>query len=265
MDTPVPRAPLRVGTVPYLVGRPLDLGLEREPGVALVRAVPAELAALLARGELDVALVSSIEHFRLPGSSFVPGLAVAGRGPVSSVKLFLRRPLDEARTIALDPASRSAAVLARIVLTARGLRGLAFLEMPAGQDPRAAPADAWLRIGDQALREQLVHAAPSFDPSEAWRELTGLLFPFALWLARPGLELAPHRALFERARERGARALPALAAEAARLWQLPEPAVRHYLAAECVFEPGDELEPALAEFGRRAAELDLVPRAVARA
>ncbi|MFT5150919.1 MAG: hypothetical protein ACI841_000903, partial [Planctomycetota bacterium] len=36
-------AKLRVGSVPYLVGRPLDLGLEREPGIEFMRAVPARL------------------------------------------------------------------------------------------------------------------------------------------------------------------------------------------------------------------------------
>src|SRR5262245_30857399 len=103
---------LRVGTVPYLVARPLDLGLASEPGIELVRAVPAELVAGLRDGTLDVALSSSIELFRRPGYRYLDGLAVAGRGRVSSVQLFLRRTLADVRRVALDPASRTSAVLA---------------------------------------------------------------------------------------------------------------------------------------------------------
>ena len=71
---------LRVGTVPYLVGRPLDEALEDEPGIDVVRAVPAELVRGLRDGSLDVALVSSIELFRRPGYRYLDGLAVSGEG-----------------------------------------------------------------------------------------------------------------------------------------------------------------------------------------
>ena len=66
--------PLRVGTVPYLVGRPLDSGLEAEPGIALSQHVPAQLVARLHDKSLDVALVSSIELFRTSGHRFIDGL-----------------------------------------------------------------------------------------------------------------------------------------------------------------------------------------------
>ena len=84
------RRDLRVGSVPYLVGRPLDLGLEREPGIRYERRVPAELVEGLRRGELDAALVSSIELFRAPGYRYLAPFAVSGAGPVGSVQVFLR-------------------------------------------------------------------------------------------------------------------------------------------------------------------------------
>ncbi|MEM8711007.1 MAG: MqnA/MqnD/SBP family protein, partial [Planctomycetota bacterium] len=55
---------LRVGSVPYLVGRPLDHGLGDEPGITLEHDVPAKLIERLRAGDIDVALVSSIELFR---------------------------------------------------------------------------------------------------------------------------------------------------------------------------------------------------------
>ncbi|MEZ5974296.1 MAG: MqnA/MqnD/SBP family protein [Planctomycetota bacterium] len=96
---------LRVSSVPYLVGRPLDHGLSREEGITLEKHVPARLVELLRAGKLDVALVSSIELFCMPGYSYIPGLCVGGKGAVSSVQVFLRRPIEQVDSIAMDPAS----------------------------------------------------------------------------------------------------------------------------------------------------------------
>lgn len=246
-----------MGSVPYLVGRPLDLGLEDEPGIALTREVPARLVEGLRSGRLDVALVSSIELFRRPGYRWLEGLAVAADGFVASVQVFLRRPLEDVRTLALDPASRAAATLVRILLAQRGLAP-ELVELPAGADPRAAGTDAWLAIGDRALREALApDAPPVFNPAAAWRDLTGLPFPFAVWIVRPGAEPGERAPAFARARARGAEALPELARRAAREWSLPEEATLRYLAGECLYEPGEALEPALFELRDRAARLGL--------
>ncbi len=257
---------LRVGSVPYLVARPLDLGLERESGIELVHAVPAQLVEGLRSGSLDVALVSSIELFRRPGYSFLDGLAVAGASFVSSVQVFLRRPISEIRSVALDPASRSAAVLTRLVWPASALPE--FHSVADGEDPRASSADAWLRIGDAAIREYAAPLAPPvFNPSQAWREATGLPFVFALWVARPGVELEEHRESFARSRALGAAALEELALRAAREWRLPAELCRRYLAGECLYEPGKHLVPSLRAFRDRAAGAglargELEPRAI---
>ena len=209
-------APLRVGTVPYLVGRPLDLGLGDEPGIELVRAVPARLVEGLRDGSLDVALVSSIELFRRPGYRYLDRFAVCGRGSVGSVKVFLRRPLHSVASIALDPASRTAATLVRILLAERPGGPPAFLETPEGSDPREAGTDAWLRIGDAALREHLANedgGLAVFNPSEEWTRQNALPFVFAPWIVRPGAEIEPHLPAFVEARARGVLATERLARE----------------------------------------------------
>ncbi len=234
---------LRVGSVPYLVARPLDSGLGEEPGIELTHDVPARLVERLRAGEIDVALVSSIELFRRPGYGYLAGPAVAGRGFVASVQLFLRRPLAEVRTVALDPASRTAATLARVLLADRPAGLPEFRELAAGEDPRAAGTDAWLRIGDAALREHLAPGAPpALNLSQAWTARTGLPFVFAAWIVRPGLDLGARAQAFARSRARGAQRVEALARQAALEWGLPpEPCLR-YLREECLYE----LEPALA-------------------
>ena len=249
---------LRVGSVPYLVGRPLDLGLGDEPGIELVHDVPANLVKQLRAGELDVALVSSIELFRRPGYRYIPEIGVAGRGTVTSVQVFLRRPVHELETLALDPSSRTAACLVQVLLADRPQGAPQFIEVPAGDDPREAASDAWLRIGDPALRESLEPNGPRvFNPSKAWAQRTGLPFVFAPWIVAPGVDVEPHLAAFARARLRGAAALLELATQAAAQWQLPLAACTRYLAEECTFEPGADMQPALFAFRDAAAKLDL--------
>jgi len=249
---------LRVASVPYLVGRPVDEGLAAEPGIEFSRAVPARLARGLADGSLDVALVSSIELFRLPGASYLDGPCIAGHGHVASVQVFLRKPLPDVTRVALDPASRTSVTLAQLVWPGRACHRPQFLETPEGTDPRTVAADAWLRIGDAALREHLTEPSlPTFNPSAAWRELTGLPFVFALWVARAGVELEPWAAAFARSRTVGRARMEALAHEAAETWRLPESATRHYLFDECLYEPGTALRPALSAFRDRAAKLAL--------
>jgi chorismate dehydratase len=251
-------APLRVGSVPYLVGRPLDLGLGEAPGVELSHHVPAELVAKLRSGELDVALVSSIELFRRPGYRYLSGIGVAGQGFVASVQLFLRKPLEEVRTVALDPDSRTAATLVRVLLAGHPGGAPEFREVPAGTDPRAAGTDAWLRIGDPALREFLGSGAPPFfNPSQAWSERSGLPFVFAAWIVRPGVSIEPHLSAFAEARQRGARAIDSLVDQACAAWQLPRAACARYLGEECLYDPGAQMHAALVAFRVAAARLEL--------
>jgi len=250
---------LRVGIVPYLVARPLEEGLDGTPGLEVHHAVPAKLVDGLRDGSVDVALVSSIELFRRPGYRYLDGPAVTGKGAVASVQVFLRTPLEDVTSCALDPASRTARALTRIVLPARTLAVPEFVDVPHGTDPRDVETDAWLRIGDPALREFLApDAPPVFNPSAAWAEDTGLPFVFALWIVRPGLELAEEQLeAFALARSRGAERIDELAEEASRAWSLPLESCRRYLGEECSYDAGGTLEPALIAFRDLAAPLAL--------
>ncbi len=249
---------LRVGTVPYLVARPLDTGLEDEPGIELTYRIPSELVEGLRGGEIDVALVSSIELFRRVGYSYLDGLAVAGRGFVSSVQIFLKKPVEQVQTVALDPASRAAATLSKVIWPAQERRRPMFLNTEWGTDPRDVDADAWLRIGDAALREYLSpDSPPVLNPAQLWYETSGLPFVFAAWVVAPGVSVEEWVPAFTRARTRGSARIEALAQRAARRWNVPPEATLRYLAEECLFEPGKEMEPALLAFQHRAAKMGL--------
>ncbi len=259
---------LRVGSVPYLVGRPLDLGLEGVAGIELVRDVPARLVRGLREGSIDVALVSSVELFRQPGYGYLSGIAVAGHDYVASVQVFLRRPLEEVRTIALDPASRTARALTQVAWPREASRAPSFLEVPEGVDPRSVEADGWLRIGDRALEELAEDPErPHWNPSEAWRRQTGLPFVFAPWIVRAGVDPSPWAEAFVAAWRFGTTRLRELADEEAAATGLDPSYLRRYLEQECLYAPGEAMHASLSTWHERASAMGLadpafVPRAL---
>lgn len=185
-------APYRVGSVPYLNAVPLTRGLEKE--ITLVP--PSQLGELLARNELDAALVSVTEVLLKDRYDILDGIAVASLGEVKSVFLAHRRPLTEMQEVYCDQASLTSVHLLRVLLAERGLRP-AFKPLP-GYDTASMP-DFVLLIGDPALNFLLhPHEHETWDLGEAWFELTGLPFVYAVWAIQRGINQGP---LCQRLRE----------------------------------------------------------------
>lgn len=173
---------LRIGCVQYLNSRPLIHGYDG----ALVLAHPSELADEFAAGRLDAALVPIFEVLRNPVCPVVDDVAIACDGPVFSVFVECRRPLQEVRTIALDPASRTSVHLLQVLLAEyHGIR-------PECRRPSdfAGEADAELLIGNQAIEARLADHRSSevIDLGAEWKRCTGLPFVFAAWALKPDLE-----------------------------------------------------------------------------
>lgn len=173
---------LRIGGVPYQVGAPLLTGLGDRPGVRLDRIPPRLMVEPLRRGELDAALLSSIEAFRTDGYSAMPDLGIACEGKVRSVRLFLRTPPERVRTLALDNGSATSVVLSRLLLERRhGAQIERSFTISPMRQPDAIDADAVLLIGDAGMA-----ADPGgrhvLDLGEEWHAWKGLPFVFAMWL-----------------------------------------------------------------------------------
>ena len=186
-------SPIRVGAVSYLNAKPLYHELcQFAPGVRLLMDVPSRLAAQLAEGTLDVALIPSIEYLRGVGKGYeiIPDFAIAAKGPVRSVKLFSHVPWTKVNRIALDSGSRTSQALAQIWLDSRhGIRPKIVEELPLGVSVLESTADAVLLIGDRAMKVPHEPFYDVVDLAEAWNEMTGLPFVFALWVARGGVDL----------------------------------------------------------------------------
>lgn len=195
----------RIGGVPYGVGAPLLAGLDSDPAVTLVQAPPTRLIAGLRAGELDAALVSSVEAVRQPGYAVAAGLGIACKHEIRSVRAFRRRGAP-IRTVGLDESSATSVALLRILLAHRFAGEVApapaFTAIPPTRQPDALPHDLVLLIGDHGLA-----ADPGqrevWDLGRLWCEWTGLPFVFAVWVLRAGADAAGVLPILHRARQRG--------------------------------------------------------------
>ncbi len=173
---------LRIGCVKYLNARPLIHGWSG----AVDFDHPAALCRKLERGDLDVAMVSSLEFLRRPIYRIVDKISISSRGPVYSVLVAHREELSRIQEIKLDPASETSVALLRCLLAQRGLNPRLVL-----WHRHLADATARLLIGDQAIRFRKKHSDYRlWDLGEEWKNAINLPFVFALWLIRPEIEKA---------------------------------------------------------------------------
>jgi chorismate dehydratase len=184
---------VRVGCVKYLNARPLIRGWSGNVEFDH----PSALCQRLAKGQLDVALVSSFEFLRNPIYRIVDDVSISSDGPVYSVVVAHRGEFSNIEQIELDPASETAVNLLRCLLAELGVS----LHLSAGTPESAGLSPANLIIGDQAISFRQNHTGEFrfWDLGDQWKKLTGLPFVYALWLIRP--EVPDAKSIAQRLRE----------------------------------------------------------------
>ncbi|WP_425615596.1 menaquinone biosynthetic enzyme MqnA/MqnD family protein [Anatilimnocola sp. NA78] len=274
---------MKVGAVSYLNTKPLVYGLPtRERDFELVFDLPSRLADRLGRGELDVALIPSIEFFQNPSYTIISDACIGCRGPVFSVKLFSRVPVSQIKTLALDEGSRTSAALVQILLKERHGVTPALLPLPIGSPWEESPADGILVIGDRAMHppRQGSHLAPRdesisrsevtalgeyaeiWDLGDVWCRWAELPFVFAMWVARPGIDTTDLAARLSLARDQGLAHLPQIAAAEAPRYGLSYEQCLVYLRDNLHFYLHDRELSGLRKFHEYAIRLGLAPAEV---
>jgi chorismate dehydratase len=173
---------------------------------------------------------------------------VACDGPVLSVKLYGRVPVEQVQTLALDEGSRTSAALAQILLRERFDLRPALKPLPLATAPSDCEADAMVVIGDRGMcppREKLAFA---WDLGEEWTKWTGLPFVFALWAARPHPAAARIDRALAAARDEGLTLLEEIARKSAPEVGLPEAACLNYLRDNLEFHLGERQRAGLDRF-----------------
>lgn len=262
---------IRLGAVGYLNARPLVYKLERSPNFSLRFDIPSQCADLLHAGGIDVGLIPSIEYLRGGPLAIVPDLAIASRGPVTSVMLYTTRPMTDVRSIAMDTSSRTSVALVR-VLCARLFRIDPRLE-PLGPDLHAmlGRCDAALMIGDAALFEPPPSSPESRAPShevidlgQAWTDLTGLPFVYAFWAGRPDALTPAHVKELQETRDRGVAEAETVAREYLKDTPERQALGARYLRENIKYYLGDDERAALERFYAYAAEIGVAPAGTVR-
>ena len=257
------RSPIRIGAVAYLNARPLVVSLPQfAPWADLLIDLPSRLADALAAGQLDVAMIPSIEYARNDEYSVISDACIACDGAVRSVKLYSRVPMDRLRTLALDEGSRTSVALARILLKERFGVLPETRPLPIGAAPDDIPADAVLLIGDRGMLPGNGAFAFEWDLGQQWTQWTGLPFVFAMWIARPEVDLLGVGQALAAARDDGVTRFGEIARQAAPGIGVSEADCLSYLRDHLTFRFGLRQQQGLEHFFMLAERHGLAPAGV---
>jgi predicted solute-binding protein len=286
---------LRISIVEYLNTAPLVWGFTDGPlrgKYDLQFAVPSQCAESLRAGTADIGIIPAIEYQRIPDLVMFPEMAVAAKGPVRSILVVAKRPIEKARRIALDVSSRSSQALVRILSKrwwhAKSQEAPEFIPAQPNAAEMLAEADAALVIGDPALRiavklDEMANRRPDgehccdgdpndmpvpgfpsiwvHDVASEWREMTGLPCVLAVWAARRNAVTPEVVADFLASKEYGLARIGEIAEGASLKLDLPAPALETYLRDNIDFSLDVENRAGLDLYYRLCAEDGIIPAA----
>jgi chorismate dehydratase len=233
--------PLKSGLLPH----PFEIHMD----------VPSALVAGLRNGALDVALASTGALLRLGDDfSYIPGIGICSDGSVQSVVICHAGDIENLAHLYLDPASVTGNILAKIILDKKYNIRPQFLPVDKGPVNIASlkTGEGCVLIGDNAL-EAGAEEHGCIDMGEAWRELTGLPFIYALWTGRREFITDEVRVPLYNSYLMGVSMIPRIISSYTRLPLEPGDAVK-YLEENLIYEVTDEAEAGLELFLKFAEE-----------
>ena len=233
----------RIACVPYLNARPLLEGLTHP----VRELVPSALIEEFQGGELDVALLSSIDVISMANPEVVDGVAIGSRGDVYSVILAYEGDLQGIDRVTLDPASHTSNTLLQIVLGEFHGIHPEYVQITETNIKNQQISLPRLLIGDPAISFRKRTSGTSvrcLDLGGEWYRQTGLPFVFALWSLRK--ENTNKRELSQMLRAAKALGLSNLP-KIADLDEDPDFAL-HYLSESIRYDLGEEEKGGLTLF-----------------
>jgi chorismate dehydratase len=260
---------LRVSAISFLNTAPLmwdfDHGdLRRDYRVDYT--LPSACAEILRNGMADIGIIPAAAYTTIPDLLVIPDVAIAARGPVRSILLVSKVPIDQIKTVAADTSSRSSVALLRVLFEKFIHTKPEFIPMPPQLDPMLQRCDAGLLIGDPALLAK-TDGLHVYDLAEEWQRFTGKSFVFAFWAVRKQA-LQEHDGMsvvgaFQKSRDNGLQ--PENIAKIAREWStrlsLPEPVISSYLTNNIYYKLDGDCLAGLRLFYQYAAECGALPKA----
>jgi len=273
--SPDPAHAFRLGCVSYLNTLPLIEGLAKLQGLRLTLTAPSRLIDLLLAGEIDMGLVSIVDYQRSPESlALLPAGMIGCDGPTLTVRLFSSRPIAELAAIHADADSHTSVALLRIIMAERFGAQPAIIDFDAdahraahAQNPALPWPEALLLIGDKVVTDSPPAALypHQLDLGEAWKQLTGLPFVYAMWMCRRSTlqadadRIALIVAMLDRQRRHNQMRREWIADTRGPVRGWTPQAARHYLGDLLRFEVTDQHRAGVERFFDLAHHHNLIP------
>jgi chorismate dehydratase len=178
---------VRIGVPGFISARPLIFGITRRlvTEAELKYDEPGKLVESLSRGDLDAALIPSIEYLRGTGKYFLKGPAIVARPATGSVVLLANKPVESIARIAVNEFCRTPVCVARIVLSEKYGITPDLCVMKNDRGEWREDYDGILLAGNKGLDFLVERPDPNltvFNISEMWYELTSLPLALSLWV-----------------------------------------------------------------------------------
>lgn len=153
--------------------------------VDMITEVPSLLNQGMNDGSIEIGALSSFAYGLLSKKLLLlPNLSVSADGPVQSILLFSRQPIENVinGTIAVTNTSATSVNLLKILMS-KALNGKpTYLTLEPDLTTMLDVADAALLIGDNAIKASWEdHGLYVTDLGEWWKEWTGYSMSFAVW------------------------------------------------------------------------------------
>jgi chorismate dehydratase len=252
---------IRISLVHYLNSAPLGWAFLHGPfqeRFEVVPASPAVCADQLAKGEVDIGLIPSVEYERIPDLRIIPDISISSLAAVRSILLIRRKGTEAIRSVALDTSSRTSVALAKILLQAK--MGIHPEYVPHPPDPEAMLklCDAALLIGDAALKIRL-EEYDTTDLAELWAQWQQRPFVCAFWACRTSVPLpADVISVFREAKEWGLQRREEIASVFSKSLDLPMAFLEKYLRQNIDFDLGARHLDGLQRFYELAKQENLI-------
>ena len=180
---------LKISAVSYLNTIPFIHGLKQSELIKTIDLqldYPSICADKLINGTVDLALVPVAVIPKLKEAYIISDYCIGANGAVDTVCLYSDVPIEEIESIALDYQSRTSVALLKILLKEYWQFNPELKKANVGFEENIKGNHAALVIGDRAFALNTKHAY-IYDLSAIWKEMTGLPFVFAAWVANTKL------------------------------------------------------------------------------
>jgi chorismate dehydratase len=176
---------IRISAVSYTNTKPFLYGIQNTniiDQIDLSLDIPSDCAQKLIEDKVDIGLIPVAAALNLPEWHIVSDYCIGAVGAVNSVFLFSNCDIREAKTVQLDPQSRTSNNLARVLLKNLWKIEPQLITNAADYAQSTDPNIAFVQIGDRTFGKKAQYEFV-YDLSEEWQKLTGLPFVFAAWIA----------------------------------------------------------------------------------